>query len=73
LQDKQLHLMRPSERLITLNPLKVLERGFALAENASGQAIRHSDDVKVGAPIRVRLFRGALDATVSKVLEEGEK
>jgi ribosomal 50S subunit-recycling heat shock protein len=44
-----------------------------LAENASGQAIRHSDDVKVGAPIRVRLFRGALDATVSKVLEEGEK
>ncbi|MGH9688343.1 MAG: exodeoxyribonuclease VII large subunit [Candidatus Acidiferrales bacterium] len=47
-------------------PLKLLERGYAIAYDASGKVLRSSDQVAMGDDIAVRLARGAVDATVRR-------
>jgi exodeoxyribonuclease VII large subunit len=49
--------------LHALSPLRVLDRGYAIAR-AGGQVIRNSDGVATGAQIEVLLSRGALDCRV---------
>jgi exodeoxyribonuclease VII large subunit len=46
------------------SPLALLERGYAIAYDASGKVLRSADQVAVGDDITVRLARGGLDATV---------
>ncbi|MGC1912528.1 MAG: exodeoxyribonuclease VII large subunit [Candidatus Acidiferrales bacterium] len=46
------------------SPLRILERGYAIAYDASGIVLRSPDRVSPGDDISVRLARGALDATV---------
>jgi exodeoxyribonuclease VII large subunit len=46
------------------SPLALLERGYAIAYDASGKVLRSPDQVALGDDIRVRLARGSLDATV---------
>ncbi|MGC1128692.1 MAG: exodeoxyribonuclease VII large subunit [Candidatus Acidiferrales bacterium] len=46
------------------SPLRILERGYAIAYDASGIVLRSPDQVSPGDGISVRLARGALDATV---------
>jgi exodeoxyribonuclease VII large subunit len=42
------------------NPAKLLERGYAIATDASGQILRDSDQVGIGDTVSVKLFRGRL-------------
>jgi exodeoxyribonuclease VII large subunit len=48
------------------SPLALLERGYAIAYDASGIVLRSPDQVALGDDIRVRLARGSLDATVRR-------
>jgi exodeoxyribonuclease VII large subunit len=46
------------------SPFQLLERGYAIAYDASGKVLRSPDQVAIGDDISVRLARGELDATV---------
>jgi exodeoxyribonuclease VII large subunit len=46
------------------SPLKILERGYSVALDASGKILRSTDQVEIGEAISVRLARGELGATV---------
>jgi exodeoxyribonuclease VII large subunit len=53
--------------LEALSPLAVLRRGYALAEDGRGRAIRSAADVNAGERVRVRLGSGALSCRVEGV------
>ena len=59
------------------NPENLLERGYAIAYDASGKVLHSADQVASGDDISVRLGRGALDATVRRkrpaARDEGRK
>jgi exodeoxyribonuclease VII large subunit len=48
------------------SPLRVLERGYAIAYDAAGNALHSTDEVTVGDEIHVQLHRGKLDAEVKR-------
>ena len=48
------------------SPYQLLERGYAIAYDASGNVLRSPDQVAPGDDISVRLARGEIDATVRK-------
>ena len=56
--------------LDALSPLKVLSRGYAMAQAADGAVLRTSRQVKEGDRIRVRLGQGALACTVDDTMDE---
>ena len=51
-------------RLDAMSPLKVLSRGYALAEDAQGSLVRSIHQVQAGEDITIRLSDGAVTATV---------
>jgi exodeoxyribonuclease VII large subunit len=48
------------------SPFRILERGYAIAYDASGNVLRSADQVALGEDISVRLARGELGAAVRK-------
>jgi len=48
------------------SPLRIMERGYAIAYDASGKVLRSPDQVALGEDISVRLARGELGATVRR-------
>jgi exodeoxyribonuclease VII large subunit len=48
------------------NPENLLERGYAIAYDASGKVLHSAEQVAVGEDISVRLARGKVDATVRR-------
>ena len=48
------------------SPLRVLERGYAVAYDAQGNIVRSSDQVEVGDSVSIQLARGRLGADVRK-------
>lgn len=50
--------------LDAMSPLKVLERGYAIAQDARGAIIREASTVSTGDALRLRLWKGALDCRV---------
>jgi exodeoxyribonuclease VII large subunit len=59
-----------SRALESLSPLATLERGYAIVTDAGGRVLTNSAAVAPGAAIDVRLKRGGLAATVSKVTRD---
>src|SRR5256885_4816775 len=55
--------------LDAMSPLKVLERGYAIAHDERGSVVRDSSNVAVGDELHVRLWKGALDCRVEKTQE----
>jgi len=53
--------------LSALSPLRVLERGYAIARADDGRVLSATDGVEVGARIEVLLSRGALDCRVESM------
>jgi exodeoxyribonuclease VII large subunit len=53
--------------LDALSPLAVLRRGYALAEDARGRALKSAASVNAGERVRVRLGSGALRCRVEEV------
>jgi len=48
------------------SPFQLLERGYAIAYDASGNVLRSPDQIALGDDISVRLARGTLDAQVRR-------
>jgi exodeoxyribonuclease VII large subunit len=57
-------------RLRQLSPLAVLARGYAIVQNAQGQALRSSSETGPGEDLTVRLSRGKLSATVVQTYDD---
>ena len=51
-------------RLEERSPFRILERGYAIAYDASGKVLRSPDQVAIGDDISVRVAQGELGATV---------
>ena len=54
-------------QLDALSPLRVLERGYAVAQNAEGRVLRQRDDFIVGAGFTLRIIDGRVTARVEAV------
>ena len=50
------------EALDALSPLKVLDRGFAVARDESGRVLRHIEDFPAGRAFRLRVTDGEVNA-----------
>lgn len=61
-----------SAKLDALSPLKVLSRGYAMAQNEQGQVIRSVSQVKSGDAVRVLVQDGVFSASVDCVEEDGK-
>ncbi len=55
--------------LDALSPLAVLQRGYAIAQDESGQLVRNAQAVASGELVRVRLAKGKLNCRVEGVEE----
>ena len=57
---------RFSLQLQERSPLKVLERGYAIASDAAGNVLRDADQVSIGDRVTIQLHRGRLNAEVKQ-------
>jgi len=69
LQRSREQLALSAASLDALSPLAVLQRGYAIAQDASGKLIRDAKQVSVGDEIGVRLAKGKLTTRVNSVNE----
>lgn len=53
-------------KLDAMSPLKVLSRGYTMAQNAQGQVIRKAAQITVGETLRLHFFDGKILATVTE-------
>jgi len=67
LDDKRGRLAVAAASLDALSPLAVLTRGYALAQNEAGRALRDARDVLIGDAVSLRLARGVLRCRVEDV------
>ena len=63
-------LGRIAAALQVLNPLAILERGYAIVQNEAGQALLSAEQSVVGEFLKVRLHRGNLDVKVKGILPQ---
>ena len=64
LQDGRERLGLAAASLDALSPLGVLQRGYAIAQDASGRLVSDAAAVNVGDEVRVRLAKGKLNTRV---------
>jgi exodeoxyribonuclease VII large subunit len=69
-QTARMRIERSELRLEALNPLRVLERGYALVYGADGKLLRAATQVRNGEEIVARLARGRIQATVTGKREQ---
>jgi exodeoxyribonuclease VII large subunit len=55
--------------LDALSPLAVLQRGYAIGQDANGNLLRDANQLAIGDAVKVRLARGSFKATVNEVEE----
>src|ERR1700742_2702501 len=65
LRQKRERLDRLGLQLSERSPLRVLERGYAIATDASGNILRSSTQVAVGDAVTLRLHQGRLTTSVT--------
>ena len=56
-------------KLDAMSPLKVLTRGYAMAQNESGDVLRSVKQVRSGEEISVIVSDGSMKATVTEIME----
>ena len=66
LSVKQYQLASLCAKLDGLSPLKVLARGYSIAENVQGKAITEITQIRQGEQLRTRLSNGIIFSTVIK-------
>ena len=55
--------------LDAMSPLRVLSRGYSIAENRNGSLVRSADEVSPGDFLSVRLMDGRIDCQVEKAIK----
>ena len=66
LRRKRERLDRLRLQLEERGPLRVLERGYAVATDAAGNLLRSADQVALGDSVAIQLARGRLTTEVKK-------
>jgi exodeoxyribonuclease VII large subunit len=61
------HWRTQTQKLISLGPMAVLKRGFAVLRNKEGQVIRAASEVKVGEELEALLEKGKLKINVQSI------
>jgi exodeoxyribonuclease VII large subunit len=69
-QGARVRIERSELRLQALNPLRVLERGYALVYGPNGTLLRASNQIQKGEEIVARLAHGRIHATVTGSRDE---
>ena len=64
LQEGRERLGLAAASLDALSPLGVLQRGYAIAQDASGKPLRDAASVAAGDAVSVRLAKGRLNTRV---------
>jgi exodeoxyribonuclease VII large subunit len=72
LQTARARLGLVATALDALSPLAVLQRGYAIAEQADGRLLRDASSVSPGDELRVRLAKGRLTARVEDIQTNDE-
>ena len=67
LQEGRERLALAAASLDALSPLGVLQRGYAIAQDASGKLVRDASAVNAGDEIKVRLAKGRLNTRVERI------
>ena len=62
-------LIEFSKNLDILNPLSILDRGYAIVTNDNGKAIKNSSEVSKGDLLKARLSKGTLEVDVKNKSE----
>jgi exodeoxyribonuclease VII large subunit len=57
--------------LDAMSPLAVLERGYAIAQDANGRVVREAATVPTGDSLRLRLWKGSLNCRVESSDDDG--
>ena len=70
LGEKRARLARGAAALDAMSPLKVLGRGYAIAETAEGSILRSSKDAFPGQRLHLRLADGGLNCRVTEGPED---
>ena len=58
-------------KLDAMSPLKVLTRGYSMAQNANHEVVRSVEQIGVGDPLFVSVSDGVISATVTDIKENG--
>lgn len=69
LNRKMKYFVAVTAKLDAMSPLKVLSRGYAMAQRTDGKLIRSIDDVAVGDNLHLTLGDGSLKVTVNSLKE----
>ncbi|MBQ7935147.1 MAG: exodeoxyribonuclease VII large subunit [Clostridia bacterium] len=69
-RDQQTRIASLMGKLDALSPLKVLRRGFSLAQNEEGTVIRSISQLSKGGQIALRLTDGKADCIIENITEE---
>jgi exodeoxyribonuclease VII large subunit len=56
--------------LDAMSPLRVLERGYAIAHDTAGHVVRDASSLSIGEQLRLRLWRGELDCRIEGTRNE---
>jgi exodeoxyribonuclease VII large subunit len=67
LQDGRERLALAAASLDALSPLAVLQRGYAIAQDAAGKPLRDASSVKPGDAVSVRLAKGKLGTRIERI------
>ena len=67
-RKKQRYIMAVS-KLDAMSPLKVLTRGYAMAQNGEGTVVRSVNQVTAGDQLMVSVSDGTIQATVNEIKE----
>ena len=70
LQRKKQRFAALAASLDAMSPLKVLGRGYAMAQGAAGEILKSYQDVAAGDRVSVTLGEGGFTAVVEKPLKE---
>jgi exodeoxyribonuclease VII large subunit len=73
LERKKLRLENLQQSLKSLNPIAVLNRGYAIVTRiADTSVVKRVEQVQLAEELRIRVSQGSLDARVTKKIEENE-
>ena len=64
--------VRLASALDAMSPLRVLRRGYSLAEDGEGRTVKSAGQLKAGDRVRLRFADGGADCTVDSVTREGD-
>jgi exodeoxyribonuclease VII large subunit len=67
LQQARERLALAAASLDALSPLGVLQRGYAIAQDASGKLVRDAKSVAPGDELTVRLAKGRLGTRIERI------